>query len=180
MQNKTLPYVKIWHARKFTTSCRCWSRNGDEQTWHQGWLQYCVLLRSHRCQEPLQWLQTTGRSVFTASRSISSIRHYWTWTWASLGLLSLTTSAPCRNSSAAANPQQQANNGKTFFTASRSIQGYNSLIAAFHEAAVITVTVHSNCDHRSLMERHWHRALFLTAKAISFHWRAANALKICN
>jgi hypothetical protein len=104
MQNKTLPYVKIWHARKFTTSCRCWSRNGDEQTWHQGWLQYCVLLQSHRCQEPLQWLQTTGRSVFTASRSISSIRHYWTWTWASLGLLSLTTSAPCRNSSAAANP----------------------------------------------------------------------------
>jgi hypothetical protein len=35
-------------------------------------------------------------------------------------------------------------------------------------------------DHSSLSKSHWHRAWFLVSGTITFHWRAASALEICN
>jgi hypothetical protein len=46
----------------------------------------------------------------------------------------------------------------------------------FHSAAI----THSCWEHSSIMESHWHRALFLAAGTVAIHWRAGSGLKKCN
>jgi len=36
------------------------------------------------------------------------------------------------------------------------------------------------CDHSSLLESHWHKALFLSGGIVTFDWRATIMVKICN
>lgn len=118
-----------------------------------------VVITSCQSKANAGWME---KGATTVQLVLSVVATIWLHAWVSYALLLSFLLASLLQ-------QIRVFGGVSSWTISSCAKVQKYIRVTFHQAAVIPVTHVSECDH-SLMEGHWHRALFLVARRIAFHW----------